>query len=1082
MEPGSLGEWNNSIAHSYHHPSTTAPTTTTNGGGGGCRVVETAAAAAAAHHNQVGWSRNQSHNGDSSHNGSGPLRSVEGVLGRLQEVLAGDLSLQHALVDIACGLPSKEAREALVALVHVLHQKRKAHPLLKELISIDLGICEVEKMPPYSELTSKMLSEFCFLDNAKALEYIINPITAQMILSNASRVEVEPSRCATSQILLENQQTLHNTAQHFFRCLTTSLPLVSRDVKMLAAHLYRGTQQKFELSAEVRRGLALVTKLLQGIASETRFAEDSWMAVFNDFVGANVPALRSFWDSVIADAAGEDELSTGSSSNNGYHNHQPPLPQPQPQPVKQREMGLIAKFLSDHSKELGASWGTVDSVQEAKLASVENLLKELEAARDGQPGHKRTRSSSRLGDLFKGRKDSVRVDAADTPTAAGAAAGPPATAGAAGAKKKAGLFGMGSKGDDRRREKKEERRREKQQKKEREREEKEKKRKEKEQARQGRRKATRGGSPLGASSSPSAKAASQLRRAFGITLEETMAFQKEAYPDATLPASLTLLADAIIRTGGCKRQGLFRVSATQVSVSEIEAELNAGNYAVALTITEPHLAATLFKQWIRELAEPLIPTVLYPRCYDCIDSVEDSVALLSEVPELSRRVLRYIVRYLKQQILLPEVVETTRMDEDNIATIFAPSIFRQTGLSMADMVVTMNLQGQFLTNLLHGMHFPPWGSPDDEAYNPSASTDTSKSLLEQITDLLDDEIKELQEEHRRALQERQRDELRKQRLAEREKNDEMAVRWRMQRARVRQFGISDELKSWTLHVPRRRPEGPSSISLRGASSSSFLAASDGDASPVPLPSAPLPSPRKAAPYHEPQPRPTPTPMPPPLSISRSQSSILVSLPSPTRPHPATHRRQASVGGTQAHHRLAPAAPTNLPSPRPNFPPESSSSSSQSTAATPSAPGTRTCFACQQAIAGPAIRVASLGRLYHPQHFRECEDIPPPTDRRPPAAAAAAAPTCTTTATSSPSNGGGVVVHHLHRPTTAGGGPVPVFECQRCGGEQIAEGSFLRALGKIWHGHCFACAQCATPLLNDHFFEKQGRPYCSRHKW
>jgi hypothetical protein len=85
----------------------------------------------------------------------------------------------------------------------------------------------VEKMPPYSELTSKMLSEFCFLDNAKALEYIINPITAQMILSNASRVEVEPSRCATTQILRENQQTLRNTAQHFFRCLTTSLPLVS---------------------------------------------------------------------------------------------------------------------------------------------------------------------------------------------------------------------------------------------------------------------------------------------------------------------------------------------------------------------------------------------------------------------------------------------------------------------------------------------------------------------------------------------------------------------------------------------------------------------------------------------------------------------------------------------------------------------------------------------------------------------------------------------------------------------------------------------------------------------------------------
>lgn len=46
----------------------------------------------------------------------------------------------------------------------------------------------------------------------------------------------------------------------------------------------------------------------------------------------------------------------------------------------------------------------------------------------------------------------------------------------------------------------------------------------------------------------------------------------------------------------------------------------------------------------RELSEPLIPVEFYPRCYDCVDSVEDSVALATEIPELSRRVLRYIVR------------------------------------------------------------------------------------------------------------------------------------------------------------------------------------------------------------------------------------------------------------------------------------------------------------------------------------------------------------------------------------------------------------------------------------------------------
>lgn len=37
-----------------------------------------------------------------------------------------------------------------------------------------------------------------------------------------------------------------------------------------------------------------------------------------------------------------------------------------------------------------------------------------------------------------------------------------------------------------------------------------------------------------------------------------MSYQKESYPNADLPVPLTFLAEAIIRTGGCKKQGLFR--------------------------------------------------------------------------------------------------------------------------------------------------------------------------------------------------------------------------------------------------------------------------------------------------------------------------------------------------------------------------------------------------------------------------------------------------------------------------------------------------------------------------------------------
>lgn len=59
------------------------------------------------------------------------------------------------------------------------------------------------------------------------------------------------------------------------------------------------------------------------------------------------------------------------------------------------------------------------------------------------------------------------------------------------------------------------------------------------------------------------------------------------------------------------------------------------------------------------------------------------------------------------------------MDTDNLATIFAPSIFRPLDQTMADMIVTMNMQSQFLGSLLRNMPFPPWGTPDDENYQES---------------------------------------------------------------------------------------------------------------------------------------------------------------------------------------------------------------------------------------------------------------------------------------------------------------------------------------------------------------------------
>jgi len=65
-------------------------------------------------------------------------RAVEQMFVGLEVLLLEDLDFQLALVDTARSVPSKEGREMLLALVHVLHYKEKAHLFLKELISRDI--------------------------------------------------------------------------------------------------------------------------------------------------------------------------------------------------------------------------------------------------------------------------------------------------------------------------------------------------------------------------------------------------------------------------------------------------------------------------------------------------------------------------------------------------------------------------------------------------------------------------------------------------------------------------------------------------------------------------------------------------------------------------------------------------------------------------------------------------------------------------------------------------------------------------------------------------------------------------------
>jgi len=62
---------------------------------------------------------------------------------------------------------------------------------------------------------------------------------------------------------------------------------------------------------------------------------------------------------------------------------------------------------------------------------------------------------------------------------------------------------------------------------------------------------------------------------------------------------------------------------------------------------DPHTVASLLKLWFRELAEPLIPPNLYLTAVTNCDDDDACVALVSQLPQLNRLVLSYLVHFLQ---------------------------------------------------------------------------------------------------------------------------------------------------------------------------------------------------------------------------------------------------------------------------------------------------------------------------------------------------------------------------------------------------------------------------------------------------
>ena len=86
-----------------------------------------------------------------------------------------------------------------------------------------------------------------------------------------------------------------------------------------------------------------------------------------------------------------------------------------------------------------------------------------------------------------------------------------------------------------------------------------------------------------------------------------------------------------------KTVGLFRVTASDARLRELEVHMSQGDYGYLSTVTDGHLVANHLKRIFREMAEPLFPDELYDE-FERVGYIADEERKVEGIRELLERV------------------------------------------------------------------------------------------------------------------------------------------------------------------------------------------------------------------------------------------------------------------------------------------------------------------------------------------------------------------------------------------------------------------------------------------------------------
>lgn len=241
-------------------------------------------------------------------------------------IASPDLNLVLSLCHVC---PVSEIDDLAIVLLHVFESRGLAMPLLKAIIMKEVRETGESELFRRNCMATRLLTVFAKLNGAEYLKSTLQPLlNALMTLPAQGSYELDPARLGPEEDDNVNFENLKHMAQVFLDTITDSASKVPNSFKEVCWYLSQAVGERFPdakftavggfiflrflcpaivapesdgllhapiENTKVRRGLLLITKVIQNLANNVLFgAKEPFMIVLNTFLTSNIHKVTRF--------------------------------------------------------------------------------------------------------------------------------------------------------------------------------------------------------------------------------------------------------------------------------------------------------------------------------------------------------------------------------------------------------------------------------------------------------------------------------------------------------------------------------------------------------------------------------------------------------------------------------------------------------------------------------------------------------------------------------------------------------------------------------------------------------------------